>query len=208
MITTIPKHKHGDCSRCPKKDTAGKKRGKDFVCLACCNEEDRQKQIDKAKKRNALRGVATKLKSLPQNKEMVAKLESKSQMLILADGLFSKAIRQRDADKNGNIQCPGCKKVYNVEQINADGDKIVQCLHFIDRDVYSLRYDEDNAHAGCSYCNLDMHLNKNGFAYRNYYNFMIEKYGEEAVAEMTLAHRKINKLELTQLKNIIEHYGA
>lgn len=176
-----------------------------------------QKAMDKQK------GVKdfSKLKNLPQNKELVSQHKTKSEMLIIADRVFSRHIINRDKDANGNVQCPCCLKVFSVEQtdnsfykkedgfdrINNDkGNKIIQALHFIDRGVYLLRFDEDNVHAGCCYCNLDMHLNKNGFAYRNYYQFMIDNYGEEAVAEMTVAHRKINKLELTQLKNIIEHY--
>jgi uncharacterized Zn-finger protein len=193
------------------------------VCLACCNEEDREKQIDRAKKRNGLRGTAAKLKSLPQNKKLVSEFESKSKMLILADSLFSKYIINRDSDNNGNVYCPGCNKVYNIEQtdnlfyqedgvkdrINNDrGNKIIQTLHFVERSVYSIRHDEDNGHAGCCYCNLDMHLHPKGTAAQNYRSFMVKKYGEAAVIELEQQKRKINKLELTQLKNIIEHYES
>jgi len=142
------------------------------------------------------------------NREMAEKHKTKSELLREADRLFSQFIRNRDADKNGNIQCVGCGKVYNLEQVDKEGKKIVQPLHFIDRGVYSLRFDEDNCHAGCSYCNLDMHLNKNGFAYRRYLEFMNMTYGEEMVAEMTLAHRKINKITEQQLRTVIEHYST
>lgn len=142
------------------------------------------------------------------NREMAEKHKTKSELLREADRLFSQFIRNRDADKNGNIQCVGCGKVYNLEQVDKEGNKIVQPLHFIDRGVYSLRFDEDNCHAGCSYCNLDMHLNKNGFAYRRYLEFMNMTYGEEMVAEMTLAHRKINKITEQQLRTVIEHYST
>ena len=142
------------------------------------------------------------------NRMMAEKHKTKSELLREADRLFSQFIRNRDADKNGNIQCVGCGKVYNLEQVDKEGKKIVQPLHFIDRGVYSLRFDEDNCHAGCSYCNLDMHLNKNGFAYRRYLEFMNMTYGEEMVAEMTLAHRKINKITEQQLRTVIEHYST
>lgn len=163
-----------------------------------------QKGMDKQKR---LQGQIRSLGKQQANKELVAEL-SKSELLKEADRLFSLFIRDRDSDKNGNISCVCCGKVYNVKQEDSDGNKIVQCLHFIDRDVYSLRFDEDNAHSGCGYCNLDMHLHKDGLAYRMYLQFMNTEYGEDAVAEMTLAHRKINKLEITQLKNIIEHYAG
>ena len=142
------------------------------------------------------------------NREMAEKHKTKSELLREADRLFSQFIRNRDADKNGNIACVCCGKIYNLEQVDKEGKKIVQPLHFIDRGVYSLRFDEDNCHAGCSYCNLDMHLNKNGFAYRRYLEFMNMTYGEEMVAEMTLAHRKINKITEQQLRTVIEHYST
>ena len=142
------------------------------------------------------------------NREMAEKHKTKSELLREADRLFSQFIRNRDADKNGNIACVCCGKIYNLEQVDKEGKKIVQPLHFIDRGVYSLRFDGDNCHAGCSYCNLDMHLNKNGFAYRRYLEFMNMTYGEEMVAEMTLAHRKINKITEQQLRTVIEHYST
>ena len=48
-----------------------------------------------------------------------------------------------------------------------------------------------------------MHLQPKGKAYTNYREYMVETYGEEAVAEMELAHRKINRLEEQMLKNVI-----
>ena len=179
-------------------------------------EELRQEKIsrlkERAKKRNGAIKAGRALRVLAVtddgNREMAEKHKTKSELLREADRLFSQFIRNRDADKNGNIQCVGCGKVYNLEQVDKEGKKIVQPLHFIDRGVYSLRFDEDNCHAGCSYCNLDMHLNKNGFAYRRYLEFMNMTYGEEMVAEMTLAHRKINKITEQQLRTVIEHYST
>lgn len=179
-------------------------------------EELRQEKIsrlkERAKKKNASIKAGRALRVLAVtddgNREMAEKHKTKSELLREADRLFSQFIRNRDADKNGNIACVCCGKIYNLEQVDKEGKKIVQPLHFIDRGVYSLRFDEDNCHAGCSYCNLDMFLNKNGFAYRRYLEFMNMTYGEEMVAEMTLAHRKINKITEQQLRTVIEHYST
>lgn len=180
-------------------------------CRPDLKEKKLSQQKERQKKANAVTKAGRSLRLLAVTDEKVReggkKVETKSQLLREADRLFSLFIRNRDADKNGNIACVCCGKIYNLEQVDKEGNKVVQNLHFIDRGVYSLRFDEDNCHAGCSYCNLDMSLNKNGFAYRRYLEFMNTTYGEEAVAEMALAHRKINKLEITQLKNIIEHYS-
>lgn len=164
----------------------------------------------KKQRQNAIPKIQSKLRNLSYTSDEQRKAgkdkQTKSQLLKEADRLFSLFVRNRDADKNGNIQCVGCGKVYNIDQVDKEGNKVVQNLHFIDRGVYDLRFLENNCHAGCSYCNLDMSLNKNGFAYRRYLEFMITTYGEEEVAEMTIAHRRINKITEQQLKTIIEHY--
>jgi len=63
----IATSKFGDCSRCPATNTACKKRGKDLICLNCCNKEDAEKQQGKAK----IRDVFRSLKTIPENKELV-----------------------------------------------------------------------------------------------------------------------------------------
>lgn len=200
----LPQSKHGDCTQCPSRSVPCVKVGKELVCITCNNKNKAKKQIDKAKKRNALRNDSGKIRSLltsPQNKSNA----SKSELLQQADTVFSNFIKNRDSS-GGSLICPGCRKPFRLDAIDKNGKKIVQCLHFIDRGVYSLRFDEDNAHAGCAYCNLDMFLNKKGKAWKNYREFLVNKLGQAVVEEMELAHRKINMIETQQLKNIIEHY--
>jgi hypothetical protein len=48
----IPKSKTGDCSRCPKTNTAVRKRGKDLLCLTCCKSDDVSKQNSRKKVRS------------------------------------------------------------------------------------------------------------------------------------------------------------
>jgi hypothetical protein len=203
----IPKKCRCGCNKWP---TTGFQ-GYNADCRPDLKEEKIKQQKERAKKKNAAikDGRALRVLAVTDdgNREMAEKHKTKSELLREADRLFSQFIRNRDADKNGNIQCVGCGKVYNLEQVDKEGKKIVQPLHFIDRGVYSLRFDEDNCHAGCSYCNLDMFLNKNGFAYRRYLEFMNMTYGEEMVTEMALAHRRINKITEQQLKTVIEYYS-
>lgn len=162
-----------------------------------------QKGIAKA----VIQKQLSSLKKLPENKEAAKKYDDKSSMLKIADGLVSEFVRRRDCDGNGNVICPCCHKTFNLEDKTADG-KIIVALHFVDRDVYNLRFDESrNIRAGCCYCNLKQHLNPKGQEYKNFRELLVEELGEEEVAEMELEHRKINKITLEQLKNIIEHYG-
>lgn len=59
--------------------------------------------------------------------------------------LCSLYIRQRDADKNGNIKCPTCNK--SVPWKYADSG------HFISREKESTLFDEINLNGQCKLCN-------------------------------------------------------
>jgi len=167
--------------------------------------------IAKQRKRNAVKLDSTKVRKIAVNedgnREMAAKYKSKSELLREADRLFSLFIRNRDCDKNGNAACVCCGKIYNIIENNLQGERVIQNLHFVKREVYSLRFDEYNCNAGCCYCNQDMNLNPKGKAYNQYRQKLVADLGEDAVAEMELAHRNINRIEESQLKVIIEHYG-
>ncbi len=204
---SLPKTKWGNCSQCTATKTAVVKVGKELFCLFCHSNNKTIKQVEKSKDRDKLRRIGSSLKSLPQNKELARQHEDKSQKLQLADKLFGDYIKNRDKDKNGQAICPCCDKIVIVE---IDGKFNPDCnvMHFIDRDVYLLRFDEDNAAVGHSWCNKNQHYNPKGIEYQKFKGYLIDKIGEDAVSEMEVAHRKINRIELSQLKNIIEHYGG
>ena len=63
----------------------------------------------------------------------------------LLDRIFSEYIRLRDADKNGFCQCITCLRFFSWKEMDAG--------HFIQRDRFSLRWDERNVHAQCPHCN-------------------------------------------------------
>lgn len=212
--SSINKTNWGYCTQCPATNVACVKVKKDLVCILCHRRNKGQEQVNKAQEKEKLRRGGNTSKVSPKTLADVRKLsdrnnklKTKSELLREADRLFSLFIRNRDSDKNGNIACVCCSKIYNVEDKDGYGNKIVQNLHFIQRDVYSLRFDEDNCSAGCCYCNKDMNDNVRGRAYIQYLSVMIDNLGEEAVKEMQLAHRKINKIDEQMLKTIIEHYS-
>lgn len=150
-----------------------------------------------------LRGLAVEIDT---NKEMVDTHKSKSEQLKLADKVFGDWVKARDT-KNGKVTCPCCKDEYFVDAVDSNGKGIIQPLHFVSRGVYDLRFDADNVHAGCCYCNLKQHLSPKGLEYQRYRKFLVNKIGETAVAEMELVKRKINRIEESQLKTVIEHYS-
>lgn len=61
------------------------------------------------------------------------------------DKVFSKYIRLRDAMPGGTFRCISCGRIKPIEQAD--------CGHFHSRTHMSTRFDEDNCHAECRYCN-------------------------------------------------------
>lgn len=67
----LPTSKFGNCSRCPTKNTNVRKRGKDLVCIPCCQIEDNAKQIEKQKEKQKVQRLLSSVKSSPENKLLV-----------------------------------------------------------------------------------------------------------------------------------------
>ena len=134
--------------------------------------------------------------------------KSKSDYLKIADILFSNYIKRRDCDNYRFIKCICCGNTYNMKDKDNSGNYIVQTLHFVPRGIYSLRFDERNAHAGCSHCNLMMHLEPDGIAYKNYRSFLVGCLGENDVKEMELKKREVGKLTESDIKSVIEKYKS
>ena len=132
--------------------------------------------------------------------------KSKSDYLQLADMLFSKFIKKRDADSQGNVTCVCCSQTANIKDKDKEGNMIVNTMHFVPRGVYSLRFSEVNCHAGCCYCNSDMHNEPEGLAYRRFRSYLVSCVGEDEVKYMELQKRNINKLTESDLISIIEKY--
>jgi hypothetical protein len=70
------------------------------------------------------------------------------------DKIFSEYIRKRDSDYRGFCKCISCSKEYP-----AFGGKI-HAGHLFSRRYLSIRYDEKNVNAQCSYCNTFLNGNQ------------------------------------------------
>lgn len=206
--STINKCKYGDCSICDSKDVACIKRKKDLICIPCVRRIDGKEQINKAQEKEKLRrgGNTSKVSSktladVRKLSDRSNKIKTKSDLLREADKAFSDYIKARDTAVNGTMYCPCCNKTFDSTGVD------VNCMHFVDRDVYSLRFDELNAHMGHATCNRNQHYAPKGIEYQNFRAYLVKQITEEEVAIMELEHRKINRIEERQLKVIIEHYS-
>lgn len=132
--------------------------------------------------------------------------KTKSDYLKIADILFGNWIKKRDSDSNKNITCVCCGGTFNLSEKDTSGNYVVQCMHFVSRSTYSLRFNEINCHAGCSHCNLQMHMESNRLAFQRYRRFLVDAVGEEEVKQMEEQKREIGKVSESDLKTIIDNY--
>lgn len=129
---------------------------------------------------------------------------SLSKLMIKADAVFSKYIRSRDALRTtGSIErviCISCGK-----EVENHGH-FINCGHFIPRYCKSTRYDENNCHGQCVYCNK--YLSGNLFCYEE---ALTDKFGENEVLKLKEAFRDYRcngfKYDEIYLRNIIEVYS-
>lgn len=131
---------------------------------------------------------------------------SKSVLLREADNLVSLFVRNRDANEAGEIVCPCCNRAFNLSDRGADGECVVQALHFVSRKVYSIRWETNQIWAGDMWCNKAQHDNPTGWQYQNYKKFLIDKFGEAVVADWESQKRNINKIELSTIKEVIKKF--
>lgn len=133
----IPKSKIGDCCRCSKTYTAVRKRGKDLICLTCCQIEDSQKQ--KEKQLNQI------------HKPQRIETESLQELIIDLDRVVSRYVRLADANKEGVCTCFTCGAQKHFSKM--------QCGHFISRSHLGLRWELLNLKNQCSNCNVSLNGN-------------------------------------------------
>jgi len=108
---------------------------------------------------------------------------------------FSKFIRQRDADENGNCKCCTCEKVQHW--------KLMQAGHFKSRIYENTLFDETNNHAQCAGCNMPPNNGKP----LEYVQFLNKKYGYEMpFIIIKNAYRRTMKRD--ELENILKKYIA
>lgn len=123
-------------------------------------------------------------------------MAKRSKRAILKDKTwkaFSKYIRLRDANKNGDCVCVTCGVVKPYSQMQAG--------HAIGGRTNSILFHEDLVNAQCYSCNVGKSGNYNKYAI-----FMIEKYGYEQFKEFVELKHKIVKISLAEMQDLFEKY--
>ena len=130
-----------------------------------------------------------------KRKRSEKKSPSLSALVERLDKVFSKYIRLRDAMPSGLFRCISCGKIKPIEQAD--------CGHFHSRTHMSTRFDEDNCHAECRYCNRFSadHL----IGYREN---LIKKIGEQRFKLLDIKAHETKKWSHFELEQLTKYYKS
>lgn len=138
-----------------------------------------------------------KKKSYGENKE--SKMEEsvhrrKLNLVKKLDRIFSLYIRLRDAMPNGYVRCISCGKIKVFDDVD--------CGHFHSRRHMSTRFDEDNCHAECKFCNRFSADHLIG-----YQTNLIRKIGQNRFEKLNIKARSTCKWLDSELEERIKYYS-
>ncbi|MBR1526863.1 MAG: recombination protein NinG [Prevotella sp.] len=111
------------------------------------------------------------------------------------DTVFSKYIRLRDAMPSGMFRCISCGQIKPISQAD--------CGHFHSRIHMSTRFDEDNCHAECRFCNRFSADHIIG-----YRENLIKKIGGQRFALLEVKAHQSHKYAHFEIEQLIKYYRA
>ena len=120
---------------------------------------------------------------------------SKSTLIDKLDTVFSKFIRLRDAMPSGMFRCISCGQIKPLEQAD--------CGHYHSRMHMSTRFDEDNCHAECRYCNRFKADHMIG-----YRENLIRKIGQQRFLLLEVKAGETKKWSDFELEQLAKYYRA
>ena len=191
MFSTLNKTKFGNCITCGAKDTEVVKVKKDTYCTQCHQKNKALEQIEKQKRKNAIRLDGSKVRKLGK---VVQDLDFAERNALIADidREFSFYIRLRDADKYGYTHCfTSGKRLHYLK---------LDCGHYISRMHMATRWDADNCRPQSKQDNQMLHGN-------------IEVFKEKLEAEqkgitdiLYERSKEVTKPTMNDLKQLLIHW--
>ena len=123
-------------------------------------------------------------------KKMKKELKTHSDYIQILQKVFNTYIRQRDKDK----PCISCGKPL-IGKFDAG--------HFFPTTKQALRFDENNVHGQCVYCNQHLHGNITKYAYN-----LPKRIGWEVFEDLHSRSNDILKLSIPEILEKIEYYKS
>ena len=136
-----------------------------------------------------------KRKKTASDKSKKKSSPSLSTLVDRLDTVFSRYIRVMDAMRSGMFRCISCGKIKPIEQAD--------CGHFHSRTHMSTRFDEDNCHAECRYCNRFSADHIIG-----YRENLIKKIGEQRFTLLDIKAHETKKWSHFELEQLAKYYRA
>lgn len=148
-------------------------------CLKCLIEGGNEKRRKEAKKEWS-----------KEKADIKAKLKTHSEWLNDLQKVFNTYIRTRDLNK----PCISCDRPLSSK---------FDAGHFFSVGAYpNIRFNEDNVHGQCVYCNQHLHGNVSEYAIRLPYRI-----GQERYDTLLLKRNESGKLSIEEIKQAIAHYN-
>lgn len=185
----IPKSKTGNCNRCPNENVPVRKRGRELVCLKCCQREDVARQIEKAKTKPILKKEFSKSTDSQNSFSGHTSFDS---LVEDIDKYFSQYIRLKEADKFGYNYCytSGVRQFW----------KQLQCGHYIPRTHLLTRWDERNCRPQSKHDNEFLAGNL------KVYTEKLEQENKGITDELFELSRQVWKPSISDLKELLHHW--
>ena len=130
-----------------------------------------------------------------KKKKTTTKTKGKTDLKAKLDREFSLFIRYRDTMPNGYFQCISCREIKPFAQ--ADNG------HYFSRTHTATRFDEDNCHAECRYCNRFKSDHLEG-----YRENLIGKIGQQRFDRLKWRASTSKKITDTEYDQFIKYYKA
>lgn len=134
-------------------------------------------------------------KPLPLFDKAGVTVKRKTDYVKKLDSVFSQYIRLRDAMPNGMIRCISCGQLKPYEKFDNG--------HFHSRTHMSTRFDEDNCHAECKFCNRFKADHMIG-----YRENLIRKIGQMRFDKLDWKAHQTKHWTDFELKEMIKYYRA
>lgn len=154
--STINKTKFGNCITCGAKDTKVVKVKKDTYCINCHNRNKALEQLEKQKKRNALRVDTTKVRKLGKMQDV--SLEQKALNASKAAAMQRWFAERREEMKGKCANCGGKTMKYNGDKFYYSIAHILPKAYFKSVATHPLNWIELCFYGNSCHTNYDNHM--------------------------------------------------
>lgn len=124
-----------------------------------------------------------------------AKIKEKSisKLMKELDAVFSKWVRESEADEYGYCECYTCGNKHKISSMNAG--------HFLPRKIMPTRWDEMNVKPQCVPCNYTRQGEPQKFR-----EHLVKDYGEDAVKRLEMRRHNLMKMGRFEYEMMISKY--